>query len=115
GGPQIVFTKLKQPRSLPLASPAVTLSFNPSATSSLQRQHLLVADARGAIRILDCCGAGAAPRWLVSLYMGYSARAPARKRIVGAEWCAGGNAVMVLAADGEVGVFCALEQARYVV
>ncbi|MCJ1467126.1 hypothetical protein MMC07_005748 [Pseudocyphellaria aurata] len=94
-----------------LASPAVSIDFNPSIYPSPRHSLLLIAEAKGVVRILDCLSQHESrPEgcWLISLYSAFQPCADSaisRKHILGAQWCRGGKAVMVLLADGEWGLW----------
>jgi hypothetical protein len=113
-------------QSIYLASPAKSISFNPSL-SRQHSSHLLVADSIGVCRIYDhktfTKATEEAPdslateqgTWLLSLYAGFqntkndSQASPhfgthagfGRKTIVDAQWVSAGRAIIVLLNDGE--------------
>lgn len=115
-----------------LSSPAISVAFNPSLLSAYST-HLLVSDKTGACRIYDCQASLPANKteestpnlfstqggsWLLTLYPGFqsskseatnlsafSASNYGRKALVDAKWVVGGNAVLVLLADGEWGLW----------
>ncbi|KAK0101586.1 hypothetical protein ONS95_006750 [Cadophora gregata] len=112
-------------QSISLASPAKSISFNPSL-SSQYTSHLLVAEAVGVCRIYDYKlllkpneessenVAAEHGTWLLSLYAGFPSlkndpqaqQAGAhtgfgRKTVVDAQWVSGGRAIIVLLNDGE--------------
>jgi hypothetical protein len=116
-----------------LPSPSITISFNPSVSSS-QSTHILLADRSGACRIYDCqpprssrssgnpslnASGNQQGVWLLTLYAGFqsnkldSATAAVasstgnfgRKNIVDAKWVMAGKAIMVLLANSEWGIW----------
>jgi hypothetical protein len=121
---------LKSPRpalepfqSVFLASPAKSISFNPSL-SRQNTSHLLVADTIGVCRIYDYKASikvtedpdspATEGTWLLSLYTGFqstktdSQASPlgthagfGRKTIIDAQWVSAGRAVIVLLSDGQ--------------
>ncbi|KAL4894307.1 hypothetical protein BDV59DRAFT_16845 [Aspergillus ambiguus] len=110
-----------------LPSPAKNIAFNPSAFPSPRHSTLLVAFHDGCVKIYSCFSkkpsrasrrssgpqsgfetSDAEGKWLISLYPGFEqspSGLPRRKTVVHAEWVLGGQAVMVLMADGEWGVW----------
>lgn len=94
-----------------LASPAVSVEFNSSIYPSPRHSLLLIAEAKGVVRILDCLSQHESrPEgfWLFSLYSAFQTcpeSVISRKHILGAQWCLGGKAVVVLLADGEWGLW----------
>ncbi|KAF8444268.1 hypothetical protein BGX38DRAFT_1143661 [Terfezia claveryi] len=97
----IRFVKPIAPHVVPLSHPAVHVSFNPSSSSSLSRHHLLIADNNGGLRVYDTDKR----QWLLTLYMDFPPHGQMRKKILGAEWCLDGQAIVVLSGDGEWGIF----------
>ncbi|KAF8423891.1 hypothetical protein EV426DRAFT_112672 [Tirmania nivea] len=97
----IRFVKPKAPQVVPLSHPALHMSFNPSSSSSLSRHNLLIADTNGGLRVYDTDK----KQWLLTLYMDFPPHGQMRKRILGADWCLDGQAVVVLSGDGEWGIF----------
>ncbi|KAI1000498.1 hypothetical protein K3495_g7696 [Podosphaera aphanis] len=111
-------------QSIFLASPAKSISFNPSPSNS---NYLLVAETAGACRIYDFNDSKSQPtaqdglaatqgNWLLSLFTGFKiAQADSlplgtharfgRKAIVDAQWISNGRAIIVLLDDGEWGVW----------
>ncbi|KAH6721458.1 hypothetical protein BKA61DRAFT_159100 [Leptodontidium sp. MPI-SDFR-AT-0119] len=113
-------------QSISLASPAKSISFNPSLSRQYS-SHLLVAESVGVCRIYDYklvlksneepseTSSAEHGKWLLSLYAGFPAvkndpQAPqqigthagfGRKTVVDAQWVSGGRAVVVLLNDGE--------------
>ena len=93
-----------------LASPAIHIEFNPSIYPAKSHSNLLVADAKGYVRILDSFGNSTADQgsWLVHLAAGFgpSSSIRARRRpIRSARWIRGGKAIVVLLEDGEWGIW----------
>lgn len=94
-----------------LASPAISIHFNSSIYPAPRHSELLVAEAKGVVRILDCLSQHESRpegSWLISLYSAFQnipGSVISRKHILGAQWCLGGKAVVVLLADGEWGVW----------
>ncbi|GES65538.1 nucleoporin NUP37 [Aspergillus terreus] len=110
-----------------LPSPAKNVAFNPSPFPSPRHSTLLVAFHDGCVKIYSCFSkkpsralrrssgpqsgfetSGTEGKWLISLYPGFEQSPtglPRRKSIIQAEWVLGGQAVMVLMADGEWGVW----------
>ncbi|KAL8793986.1 MAG: hypothetical protein Q9195_003392 [Heterodermia aff. obscurata] len=97
-------------RKQSLAAPAKAMSFNSSICPAPRHSQLLVAEAKGPVRIFDCLakpGAGHGP-WLLSLYppwAGLSTNARRRKGLLTAQWILGGKAIAVLLDDGEWGIW----------
>ncbi|RDL32571.1 Uncharacterized protein BP5553_09027 [Venustampulla echinocandica] len=113
-----------------LASPAKSISFNPSL-SGQRSSHLLLADTKGTCRIYDYSKLSTSSEegsestvaergtWLLPLYAPFqgtkdnqqaahpmSAHAGfGRKTIIDAQWVSGGKAVIVLLDDGEWGIW----------
>ena len=97
-------------RKQSLASPARAISFNTSIYPAPRHSQLLVAEAKGPVRIFDCLSKPGADHgsWLLSLYppcgsLGTNARR--RKDLLTAQWVLGGKAIAVLLDDGEWGVW----------
>ncbi|MCJ1263374.1 hypothetical protein MMC22_003244 [Lobaria immixta] len=94
-----------------LTSPAISIHFNSSIYPAPRHSELLVAEAKGVVRILDCLSQHESRpegSWLISLYSAFQnipGSVISRKHILGAQWCLGGKAVVVLLADGEWGVW----------
>ena len=93
-----------------LASPATSISFNPSLSPAPRHSQLIVAESRGAVRILDCKPQSNLDQgsWLFSLYPGFQSSVssiPRRKQVLDVQWVLGGKAIAVLLADGEWGVW----------
>ena len=112
-------------QTISLASPAKSISFNPSLSSQYS-SHLLVAEAVGVCRIYDFKlllkpneessenVSAEHGTWLLSLYAGFPSvkndsqaqqmgahTGFGRKTVVDAQWVSGGRAVIVLLNDGE--------------
>lgn len=71
---------------------------------------LLIAEAKGPVRILDCLATETAGHctWLVTLLPGFQSMARGRalrKHVLDAKWVQNGRAVVVLLADGEWGIW----------
>ncbi len=93
-----------------LPSPAASIQFNPSLPQDERNSILLVAEAKGPVRILNCLPTETAGQctWLVTLLPNYqsSVRGRAlRKHVLDAQWVQCGKAILVLLADGEWGVW----------
>lgn len=93
-----------------LASPIVSVCFNSALYPALRHSQLLVAEAKGVVRILDCLPQSKAARgsWLLSLYTDFETlqgSTSRRKPILDAQWVLGGKATIVLLADGKWGVW----------
>lgn len=95
--------------NISLSHPALHMSFNPSSSSSLLRHNLLLADTSGGLRIYDTNKG----HWLLCLYMDYPAYGQTRKKILGADWCLDGQAIVVLGGDGEWGIFELVGKGRF--
>ncbi|KAH7395637.1 hypothetical protein BKA64DRAFT_577694 [Cadophora sp. MPI-SDFR-AT-0126] len=113
-------------QTVSLASPAKSISFNPSLSNQYS-SHLLVAEAVGVCRIYDYKLLLLKPNeespetvsaehgtWLLSLYAGFPSEKNdpqaqqtgahtgfGRKTVVDAQWVSGGRAIIVLLHDGE--------------
>lgn len=104
----------------PLASPATCISFNPARQSSQQHARLLVADGNHAVRLYDpglssrlhpksnfsdpsSSSQNHAAGWLLSLHPPWQndGSTGKRLRILDAQWALGGDAIMVLFANGD--------------
>lgn len=93
-----------------LASPTVSVDFSSALYPASQHSQLLVAEAKGSIRIFDCLPRSAASQgsWLASLYTDFETlhnALPRRKPILVAQWVLGGKAILVLQADGKWGIW----------
>ena len=93
-----------------LPSPAVSVSFSSSLYPAKWHTQVLVAEAKGAVRIYDPLATSSASdgEWLISLYPGFESSPlgiPKRKSILASRWVLGGKALMVLLADGEWGIW----------
>ena len=93
-----------------LASPAVSVEFSSALYPASQHSRILVAEARGVVRVLDCLpwSKTAHGSWLVSLYTGFydpPEDLPRRKSILCAKWVFEGKAILVLQTDGKWGVW----------
>ncbi|KAL8798441.1 MAG: hypothetical protein Q9182_006669, partial [Xanthomendoza sp. 2 TL-2023] len=93
-----------------LPSPAASIQFNPSLPPDESNAMLLVAEAKGPVRIFNCMPTKSFSEctWLVSLLPGFHSsegRRGARKGVLDAQWVQGGKAILVLLADGDWGVW----------
>ena len=93
-----------------LASPAKAISFNTSLYPAPRHCQLLVAEAKGPVRIYDCLSKPGTDHgsWLITLYPpwgGLGTNARRRKGLLAAQWVLGGKAIAVLLDDGEWGVW----------
>lgn len=93
-----------------LASPAISVNFNPSLFPAPRHSLLTVAESRGAVRVFNCKPHSDSNQgsWVFSLYPGFQTsldRIARRKEILCAQWVLGGKAIVVLLADGEWGVW----------
>ncbi|KAF9892034.1 hypothetical protein FE257_002440 [Aspergillus nanangensis] len=110
-----------------LPSPATNITFNPAPFPSPRHSTLLVSYHDGCVKIYSCfykrpikasrrasssqTGLEMSEpegKWLISLYPGFEPSPSGlakRKSVIHAEWVLGGQAVMVLMADGEWGVW----------
>lgn len=106
-----ISTELHVPwRTQYLASPAVSVEFSPALYPEPRHSQLLVAEEKGAVRILDCLPSSKATQgsWLVSLYTDFEAMQgsmPRRKPILSARWVLGGKAILALLLDGQWGIW----------
>lgn len=108
-----------------------SISFNPATSSVKRASYLLVADVAGVVRVYDYSSTNETQSssiqrptsregsWQLSLYAGFqpaqgerpsiasatSQVSFGRKPIVDAQWVLDGNAIMVLLADGEWGIW----------
>ncbi|KAL8981601.1 MAG: hypothetical protein Q9205_003657 [Flavoplaca limonia] len=93
-----------------LPSPAASISFNPALPQEERNTMLLIAEAKGPVRILNCLSTENASQctWFVTLLPGFQnpthGRA-LRKHVLDAQWVQNGRAVIVLLADGEWGIW----------
>ena len=107
-----------------LPFPATSLAFNPSHYPSYAHGQILLADAKGTVRIYNtlpnCKSRFDRPSvnnqgsWLATFYSPFDDSMPAtekgfvmprRKRIIDAQWSLTGTHIVVLVADGEWGVW----------
>ena len=93
-----------------LASPTVSVYFNSALYPAPQHSQLLIAEAKGVVRILDCLPQSKAAEgsWRLSLYTPFETLQDStsrRKPILDARWVLGGKAILVLLADGKWGVW----------
>jgi hypothetical protein len=97
-------------RTQRLASPAVSVEFSSALHPAPRHSRLLIAEAKGVVRILDCLpkSRGAQGSWLLSLYPDFdtdSNAVPRRKPILDAKWVLDGKSILVLLADSKWGVW----------
>lgn len=93
-----------------LASPPVSVCFNSALYPASRHSQLLVAEAKGVVRILDCLPQSKATEgsWRLSLYTDFETLQDStsrRKPILDAQWVLGGKAIIALVADGKWGVW----------
>ncbi len=107
-----------------LPFPATSLAFNPSHYPSYAHGQVLLADAKGTVRIyntlphcksrFDRPSANKEGSWLATFYSPFDDSMsamekgfvmPSRKRILDAQWSLNGKQIVVLLADGEWGVW----------
>ena len=99
-----------------LASPAVSVEFNSALYPAPRHSRLLIAEAKGTVRILDCLPRSRATQgsWLVSLHTHFGSlqgSIPRRTAILDARWVLGGKSILVLLADNKYGIWD-IEKAR---
>ena len=93
-----------------LASPAITVEFNTALYPAARHSRLLVAEAKGNVRILDSVPGSRAAQghWLVSLHSEFEisqASMIRRRAILDAKWVLGGKCILVLLAEGKYGLW----------
>ena len=93
-----------------LVSPAVSVNFSSALYPDSRHCQLLVAEAKGAIRVFDCLSDGQAAQepWLLSFYTDFESSETflaKRKPILGARWVLGGKAILALQGDGKWAVW----------
>lgn len=93
-----------------LASPIVSVHFNSALYPASRHSQLLIAEAKGAVRILDCLPQSQALEgsWRLSLYTDFETLQNSmsrRKPILDAQWVLGGKAILALLADGKWGIW----------
>ena len=93
-----------------LASSTVSVYFNPALYPASRHSQLLIAEARGVVRILDCLPQSKAAEgsWPISLYTDFETlhdSTSRRKPILDARWVLGGKAILVLLANGNWGIW----------
>ena len=93
-----------------LASPIVSVYFNSALYPASRHSQLLIAETKGAVRILDCLPQSEAAEnaWRLSLYTDFETLQDStsrRKPILDARWVLGGKAVLALLADGKWGIW----------
>lgn len=97
-------------RTQHLASPTVSVYFNSALYPASRHSQLLVVEAKGAVRILDCFpqSKAAGGSWRLTLYTDFETLQDStsrRKPILDAQWVLGGKAILALLADGKWGVW----------
>lgn len=97
-------------RTQSLTSSAVSVEFNSALYPAPRHSRLLVAEAKGVVRILDCLPRSRAAHssWLVSVYTDFDTTpnpVPRRKSILDARWVLGGKSLLVLLVDGNWGIW----------
>lgn len=93
-----------------LASPTVSVYFNSALYPAPRHSQLLIAEAKGIVRILDCLPQSKAAEgsWSLSLYTAFETLQDStsrRKPVLDARWVLGGKAIIVLLADGRWGIW----------
>lgn len=93
-----------------LASPTVSVHFNSALYPASRHSQLLIAEAKGVVRILDCLpqSRAAESSWRLSLYTDFETlqgSTSRRKLVLDAQWVLGGKAILALLADGKWGVW----------
>ena len=93
-----------------LASPAVSVEFNSAQHPASRHSRLLVAEAKGVVRIFDCLPRSRTEQgsWLLSLHTPFESSQdsmPRRKAILDARWVLGGKSILVLLADSKYGIW----------
>lgn len=93
-----------------LASPTVSVYFNSAIYPALRHSQLLIVEAKGMVRILDCLPQSKAAEgsWRLSLYTDFETlqdTTSRRKPLLDAQWVLGGKAILALLADGKWGVW----------
>lgn len=93
-----------------LASPTVSVYFNAALYPAPRHSQLLIAEAKGIVRILDCLPQSKAAEgsWSLSLYTAFETLEDStsrRKPVLDARWVLGGKAILVLLADGRWGIW----------
>ena len=93
-----------------LASPAVIVEFNTALYPAARHSLLLVAEAKGNVRILDSVPRSRAAQslWLVSFHSEFETSQDSiirRRPILDAKWVLGGKSILVLLADGKYGIW----------
>ncbi|KAL2039543.1 hypothetical protein N7G274_007815 [Stereocaulon virgatum] len=93
-----------------LASPAVSVEFNSAQHPASRHSRLLVAEAKGVVRIFDCLPQSKTEQgsWLLSLHTPLESSQdsmPRRKAILDARWVLEGKSILVLLADSKYGIW----------
>ena len=91
-----------------LASPATTVEFNSALYPAARHSLLLVAEAKGNVRILDSVPGSRAVQglWPISLHSEYEISQDSmirRRPVLDAKWVLAGKCILVLLADGKYG------------
>ncbi|CAD6579710.1 MAG: hypothetical protein ASARMPREDX12_009343 [Alectoria sarmentosa] len=89
-----------------LASPTVSVYFNSALYPASRHSQLLITEAKGVVKILDCLPRSKAAQgsWRLSLYTDFETLQDStsrRKPILDAQWVLGGKAILALLADGK--------------
>ena len=96
-------------QSHPLTSQASAIDiWVPTSMAMSDAVRVLVAEANGAVKILECSPESSPEQgaWTLSLYPGpIAGTRSGRRSILDARWALGGKAVIVLTADGEWGIW----------
>ena len=98
-------------RTQPLVNPVVAVDlYLPTKFQNEEGPYMLLAEANGAVRIYDCCASTGKRHgsWLRCLYPGFETATNGRVRyraVLDAKWVLQGQAIVVLTADGEWGVW----------
>ena len=93
-----------------LTSLATCICFNTSLYPAPQHSEILIAEAKGILRVLNCLTSHQyvlENLWPVSLYTAVRISSDSlyrRKSIIAAQWCLNGKAIIVLYADGQWGI-----------
>ena len=93
-----------------LTSPTVSVHFNSALYPAPRHSQLLIAEARGVVKILDCLPQSRAAEgaWRLSLHTDFETlpdTTSRRKPILDARWVLGGKAILVLLAHGKWGIW----------
>ena len=92
-----------------LASPAVSVNFSSALYPSPYHSRLLIAEAKGVVRIMEYGPKVAHGPWLASLYTDFESisdtASPKRKSILDSRWLLGGKVIIVLLSNGQWGIW----------